>query len=249
MQWYYIRNGEKQGPVANADIPLLIKRGDISDETLVWHEKLKDWTPYGTLPKTLGAELAAAENPTGPTCTMCGKEFDADQLIQFEGVTVCAGCKPNFIQQIKENAEIQSGSIMRYAGFWRRFGAVFIDGIIMWIFSLPANLGFQFAMTKVSEGPLFVVLAVVLYLCMLLIPATYMIWMNGKYGATLGKKAVGIKIVMSDGTPMPYGRAIGRYFAYILSGIILYIGYIMAGFDSEKRALHDHMCNTRVIYK
>jgi uncharacterized RDD family membrane protein YckC len=43
------------------------------------------------------------------------------------------------------------------------------------------------------------------------------------------------------------GRAVGRYFAKIVSGIILMIGYIMAGFDSEKRALHDMMCDTRVI--
>jgi uncharacterized RDD family membrane protein YckC len=36
---------------------------------------------------------------------------------------------------------------------------------------------------------------------------------------------------------------------YIVSGIILLIGYIMAGFDEEKRALHDRVCDTRVIYK
>jgi uncharacterized RDD family membrane protein YckC len=36
---------------------------------------------------------------------------------------------------------------------------------------------------------------------------------------------------------------------YIVSGIILLIGYIMAGFDDEKRALHDRVCDTRVIYK
>ena len=44
------------------------------------------------------------------------------------------------------------------------------------------------------------------------------------------------------------GRAVGRYFAQWLSAFILYIGYIIAGFDSEKRALHDHICDTRVIY-
>jgi len=44
-----------------------------------------------------------------------------------------------------------------------------------------------------------------------------------------------------------YGRAAGRYFAKMLSGIIMGIGYIMAGFDSQKRALHDMICDTRVI--
>jgi uncharacterized RDD family membrane protein YckC len=41
----------------------------------------------------------------------------------------------------------------------------------------------------------------------------------------------------------------GRFSAEILSGLIFYIGYIMVAFDSEKRALHDRICNTRVIYK
>jgi uncharacterized RDD family membrane protein YckC len=40
---------------------------------------------------------------------------------------------------------------------------------------------------------------------------------------------------------------VGRYFAQGLSAMLLYIGYIMAGFDSEKRALHDYLCDTRVI--
>jgi uncharacterized RDD family membrane protein YckC len=43
------------------------------------------------------------------------------------------------------------------------------------------------------------------------------------------------------------GRAFGRYFGKLLSAIILGIGYIMAAFDSEKRALHDMICDTRVI--
>jgi uncharacterized RDD family membrane protein YckC len=42
---------------------------------------------------------------------------------------------------------------------------------------------------------------------------------------------------------------VGRYFSEMLSGMIMMIGYIMAGFDDEKRALHDRICNTRVVFK
>ena len=66
-------------------------------------------------------------------------------------------------------------------------------------------------------------------------------------GKTPGKMALDLKVVRPDGGPISLGRAVGRYFAKIVSGIILMIGYIMAGFDSEKRALHDMMCDTRVI--
>jgi uncharacterized RDD family membrane protein YckC len=54
-------------------------------------------------------------------------------------------------------------------------------------------------------------------------------------------------VVRPNGGPIDLPRAVGRYFAKILSGIILLIGYIMAGFDGEKRALHDMICDTRVV--
>jgi uncharacterized RDD family membrane protein YckC len=67
-------------------------------------------------------------------------------------------------------------------------------------------------------------------------------------GATLGKQVLGLKVIRSDGSGISLGVAIGRYFAQWVSALILFIGYIMAAFDSEKRALHDHICDTRVIY-
>jgi uncharacterized RDD family membrane protein YckC len=74
--------------------------------------------------------------------------------------------------------------------------------------------------------------------------------MVGKYGATVGKMAAKIKIVNADGTPVSYGKAAGRYFAEILSSMICGIGYLMVAFDNEeKRALHDRICNTRVVRK
>jgi uncharacterized RDD family membrane protein YckC len=254
MHWYYVKDGEKAGPIADRDFPGFVAKGEVTDDTLVWNETLKDWTPYGKVPGTLGATLAAAAVVNGPTCSMCGKEFADDQLIDFEGSRVCAGCKPEFIQQIKENAEISGATVMRYAGFWRRFAAVFIDGIVMYVANLPVGFLFGIMTPLMSSeggdpGAGFWIAFAVMYIFQLLVPALYIILMHGKYGATLGKKALGIKVVMSDGRPISYGRATGRYFAYMLSGLILYIGYIMAGLDDEKRALHDHMCNTRVIYK
>jgi uncharacterized RDD family membrane protein YckC len=68
-----------------------------------------------------------------------------------------------------------------------------------------------------------------------------------KLGATPGKMAVGVRVLSPEGKPISVSRSLGRYFAKILSSMILYIGFIMVGFDSEKRALHDYMANTRVI--
>jgi uncharacterized RDD family membrane protein YckC len=60
--------------------------------------------------------------------------------------------------------------------------------------------------------------------------------------------ALGLKVIRADGGPISAGLALGRYLAQILSALIFGIGYIIAGFDSEKRSLHDRICDTRVIY-
>ena len=77
----------------------------------------------------------------------------------------------------------------------------------------------------------------------------YQTFFVGKFGATPGKMACGLKIVRSDGSPISYGRAAGRAFGELLSAWTCYIGYLMVCFDSQKRALHDHMCDTRVVRK
>ena len=77
----------------------------------------------------------------------------------------------------------------------------------------------------------------------------YEVFFIGKFGATPGKMALKIKVINADGSKVGYLKAVGRYFAKLLSAIILGIGYFMAAFDDEKRALHDRICNTRVILK
>ena len=56
-----------------------------------------------------------------------------------------------------------------------------------------------------------------------------------------------MKLLRADGSHLTAGRIIGRYFAELLSAMVLYIGYIMVGFDQEKKSLHDLICDTRVI--
>jgi uncharacterized RDD family membrane protein YckC len=81
----------------------------------------------------------------------------------------------------------------------------------------------------------------------MVVAAVYQIFFLGKFGATPGKMALRLRVVTPTGGKISYARACGRYFAEILSSIILCIGYIMAAFDDQKRALHDYICNTRVI--
>lgn len=75
----------------------------------------------------------------------------------------------------------------------------------------------------------------------------YPTYFLGKYSATFGKMACGLKVVRPDGEKISYARACARFFAEFLSSIILGIGYLMVAFDEERRALHDRICDTRVV--
>ena len=65
--------------------------------------------------------------------------------------------------------------------------------------------------------------------------------------ATLGKMALDIRVVNREGGRISFARATGRNFAKILSGMILMIGYLMAGFTARKQALHDMVAGCLVV--
>ena len=65
--------------------------------------------------------------------------------------------------------------------------------------------------------------------------------------ATLGKMALGIRVTDVNGNRIGFGRATGRHFAKILSGLILGIGFLMAAFTEKKQALHDMIAGTLVV--
>jgi len=182
-------------------------------------------------------------------CGVCGTLVAPNLVVQLGGKTVCANCKSTVAREMTGARPVGA---MRYAGFWIRFAAVFLDGLILMVpmmvilflfaggFLMAARRGDQ-SYTGGIQGLFYLVF----YGAQLL----YLTFFHGKFGATPGKMAVKIKVVRPDGTPIGYGRAFARYFAFLLSGAICHIGNIMAAFDKEKRALHDMICDTRVIYK
>lgn len=274
MSWYYASGGQQQGPIDDAQFETMIQSGQIKPADLVWKEGMANWQPLSTVRSdvmaTVSTPVAAAAaagflgglSPDEITCAECGGRFTRDNAIQYGSTWVCASCKPRFVQKLKEGAALGVAggmATMNYAGFWIRFAAKFIDNLITTaIVAIPMLIiGVVLAKSAAQgQGGPSPALAVFLQLGMfgiqlgsVLIVVAYNTFFNGKYGATPGKMAVGLKIVTSDGEPIPMLRAFGRAWAEQLSGCTLLIGYIIAAFDPEKRALHDHMCNTRVVYK
>lgn len=149
-----------------------------------------------------------------------------------------------------------------YAGFWRRFLAYIIDAIIMGIVSfivfLPflavVGLGALSSSIEERDDEVFIGLAFAIlgtyFLAVLicfLIRWLYFAIMESINGATVGKMVLGIKVTDMNGCTISFGRATGRYFGKILSGLILYVGFIMAGFTQQKQALHDIIAGTLVV--
>ena len=180
------------------------------------------------------------------SCSQCGESFDPSDIVNIKGLPVCASCKPFFLKRIQEGDTRVIG--FEYRGFWIRLVAEMIDGFILWIISQFINMLFTLQMAETVTDP-FLILSIfsISFTINFIISLTYYVFFNGKYGATPGKMAIGAKIVNTDGTPISYTKAFARFFAEMLSAFILSIGYIMAAFDSQKRALHDRICGTLVI--
>lgn len=137
---------------------------------------------------------------------------------------------------------------VKYAGFWIRWVAVFIDGIVVAIMAVPIMIAFYFLSGGIfsEDGETSSGFNLLGYL----ISWGYYIYMTDKYQATLGKRAMGIIVVNEDFSKASLGNIILREtVGKIISGIILMIGYIMAAFTDRKRALHDMISGTVVIYK
>ena len=154
---------------------------------------------------------------------------------------------------MREELAAPFGAVM-YGGFWRRFAALLqmadSSGIyrtarrMALMMFLPsnnvANMNPALVMATLGAIGIGVLLSMAL-------SCLYQGYFLSQKGATLGKMLMGLKVVTVDGGPITVSRAIGRYFASMLSSVILCIGYIMVAFDDQKRALHDHICGTRVI--
>jgi uncharacterized RDD family membrane protein YckC len=119
------------------------------------------------------------------------------------------------------------------AGFWRRFAAALIDGILLGIVS-----GILRAIIGTGGG----------YALWTLITIGYFVYFHGTTGQTPGNAALSIRVVgKDDGEPIGYGRAFVRWLVSLVSGFVILIGYLWMLWDSEKQTWHDKAANSVVI--
>lgn len=233
LEWFYVdASRQQQGPLSEAALADLFRSGTLPASTLVWREGMADWLAIGTVSQFAApAAVADAQAPA------------YDPL-------------PSQASIMPANAEIDRTDIV-YAGFWRRFAALVLDSMILGMLSyvvlIPAfvMMGITGADSMGEPDPM-VMLAVMIpaYLLIFVLQAVYFAFMHSRPAqASLGKMAVGIKVTGPNGERISFWRGFGRYFAFILAAIPLYIGIIMAAFTDKKRGLHDMICDTLVVDK
>ncbi len=148
------------------------------------------------------------------------------------------------------------------AGFLRRWAALFLDQLILsagfyallFILILVVGIGggFQALEGLDSEDPPGWVVAAYLGMTLLYYVGAglyFSLMESSAAQATLGKMALSIKVVDRNGARLTFPHALGRWFAASLSYLTLYIGFLMAAFTQEKRALHDFVAGTSVVDK
>jgi uncharacterized RDD family membrane protein YckC len=209
-------------------------------------------------------------------CSKCGSEISNATAFcptcgQAVAVLVAAAGSPPpmTIAQIPPAPMVPASASyggVEYAGFWLRFVAYLIDGFVsglaFLILLIPLFIltGAGAALSKIGSGEdinndvaallsigfLFGFFGIIFLVSWLY----HALSESSSWQATLGKKMLNLKVTDMTGQPISFGRASGRFFAKIVSGMIpLMIGYIIAGFTEKKQAIHDMIASCLVLRK
>ena len=263
--WYCADDaGQQQGPMPAAELVRLFHRGRLRLDTLVWREGLAEWRPLRDFTQELALHQAPAETYYTPVQARPDEASSAAQSDPFAAAPASAPgpaapsppdspYAPPRATLLAGSTAVHGGEVV-YAGFWKRVAANIIDSFVVGLVGgiigaiLGGIIGAIFGLNGGLGGGGFLAIQLVTNVISIAITAGYYAWFHSSANqATLGKMAIGIKVVRSDGEAISFARGVGRYFAFLLSSLILCIGLLMAAFTERKRALHDMACDTVVV--
>lgn len=194
--------------------------------------------------------MATTSTPGTPTplfCSKCGATVWSTDAF-------CPNCAAPQSHPAVVATAVVPASARTYAGFWIRFGAVFIDAIVVGIVMSPISMlsGVLFS-TMPGRRPEVAIPAMLSVMGLAVTISLVINWLyeslmtSSSKQATVGKMVFGLVVTDSNGARLSFLHATGRHFAKLLSSMTLFIGYIMAGFTERKQALHDFIASTYVL--
>lgn len=265
--WYYAdRDRQRHGPMDAAALAQAFNAGRIGQDALVWREGLPDWQPLGRHAAELGllgdAPVAPAAGPTPFAAEAVAPAADWRAAVPGATVEPASPYAAPRATIAREQDVVDGGEIV-YAGFLKRFAASMLDGLIVGAVMMAVLMivvvvmgvgGNLFSDMQAGRAPMLGVTFVLLfYLVPFALQAAYFTLMHASGSqATLGKLAVGIKVVRSNGERISVLRSFGRFAGLVLLGVVtcnltLLASAIMAGLTARKQGLHDMMSDTLVV--
>jgi uncharacterized RDD family membrane protein YckC len=184
-------------------------------------------------------------------CQRCQQTFCRNCLVALRGFFYCADCKGQQVRDIQSGTE---AGVLELASVGRRFAAMWLDGMLQgFVIAVPVLL---VIFLGASAGPTdpqqfektMGLVMIPLMFALVAMMVVYEGLMLASRGQTLGKMAVGIKVVTPEGNDISTGQAWGRaalrqvFFSYFAA-----INYLPAFFTKQKTAIHDLACKTRVV--
>lgn len=112
MTWYYLADGEQQGPVSDGELDALLREGEIERSTLVWRAGMSEWQPLTTARPI--SPPPRIPDLSGNRCAVCGQAFPPNELVKVNRTLICGACKPRFLQSLAEGVSPAGGY-----GIWR----------------------------------------------------------------------------------------------------------------------------------
>jgi len=246
MNVYVRSNGKLFGPVDFSKVSLACQQGLFGENAEISEDRI-EWLSIAEaqeLLKPKNAEIAPL--PVVPNSTQLASVPPAtpspmadliQPAISLSNPSVC----------IAQPAPVIIPSA-RYAGFWRRFTATVVDGLVLFV----PGYCISFSISYFFRGDLISVLLSFFLqnLFGILLGWVYNAAMESStMQGTLGKKALGIKVTDLSGNPVSFDRASGRYFGKYLSILFLGFGYFMIVFTDKKQGLHDRLAGCLVVQR
>lgn len=268
--WYYAdRNRNRQGPAESAALAQLFREGRLQLGSLVWREGLANWQPLGDFVAELGlldevgsTGLSLEPIESAPADGNRPADFGRAVFAPRESAAASPYAAPASLLTGGDPIAYAGGRVV-HAGFWKRYAAMFIDNMIVFVVTMVSVVatmaiagGANALTSRSTPNPgAIVVLMLSVYGIPILFQAVYFTWMHASQRqATLGKMAVGIKVARSDGRPVTLGRSLGRwallFVIYLVScGLGTLVSGIWVAVSERKQALHDLACDTLVVDK
>jgi uncharacterized RDD family membrane protein YckC len=211
-------DGREYGPATLDELKSWIRDGRVAGATPIWRSDTGLWSPASQFGEIRG---------------------ELTQIIAAAGLAAVNAARP--------------------VGFWARLAAFILDMMVLWFLVLLLWPGIaSFTHITIPSPPdqtvtqeqmmQFIKSLQPLVFVFELFRLVYEVVFNGAFGATLGKMAIGARIVRIDGSRIGYGVAAARWLGERLSDFLFFVGYLFIAFREDKRALHDLIVGTRVIF-